>query len=145
MKIVNSLIHQNLILLCILASCGASVDPIGSSNTLDCDALSIALIEQKTDALVSLLDPELKNFTLLDQDNNACPHDNKLETFIDLLNTTCTQLDASIICCGCVETFPTISEISVELDSVGQKVRRVLDLRSPQNEGEPLTFDGIHL
>lgn len=143
---MKSLFSSYFVSLLILMSCGVNdvIDPDNNVSTFDCDNLISALLDLDAVALQPLVDAELKNFTLLDQDNNTCPHDNNLQAYSDLLNDNCNTIEASIICCGCIETFPTISEIAIVLDSVGTEVQRVLDLKSPLEEGMPLTFDGVH-
>ena len=103
-----------------------------------------AMLAEDEQLLATILDPELEEFTLLDQDNNGCLHDNNLRAFSELLTTTCSDnMTVSVLCCGGIETFPLISEVLVEIDSAGVEVRRVLDLTTP-DQGQPLTFAGIH-
>ncbi len=145
---MNIKICLYLLLLCISFSCASKVgitNPNEDTDSIDCDKLVTALLELDENSLASLLNQELENFTLLDQDNNTCLHDNNLKGFRDLLNNNCSKLSASVICCGCIETFPTISEISVEVDSFNIKVIRVLDLRTPDEQGMPMRFDGVHI
>lgn len=92
----------------------------------------------------SILNSELADFNLLDSDNNVCVHDRNLMAFTELLNDNCPALNASIRCCGCVKTFPSMSVISLELDSSGVNVKRVLDLLTPDESGVPLSYGGIH-
>ena len=128
-------------------SCNDGADPVvdlPTTNSFECDNFIPALLSEDEALLASILDPELQQFTLLDQDNNLCLHDNNLRAFSELLTDTCDEVTASVICCGCVETFPLISEVLVQVDSVGIQVRRVLDLSTPGQQGEPLSFAGIH-
>ncbi len=115
-----------------------------SSSLIDCDSLATALVELDENTLEVILNPELEKFQLLDQDNNTCLHDNNLKAITNLLNGTCESLKISILCCGCIETLPLISELSVEVDSAGIEVIRILDLRTPGEEGSPLSFEGVH-
>jgi len=135
-----------LIFLFFFSSCVDSepiviVDP---SVTINCGELESALTDEDVDALASILDPELANFTELDLDNDACPYTRRLEGFVDLLNSSCSQLNVTILCCVCIETFPTLSEIKVLYAVDGVELERTIDLRSPLEEDEPLTVEGIH-
>ena len=142
---------KSLILIpCLLLSiigCNDNGDtpPDNGKTVFDCDQLTTALLMQDSEVLQSLLDPELANFTLLDQDNDLCLHDNNLRAFVDLINDSCDNLTATKLCCGCIETLPLISEVAVDIDSAGVSLRRILDLLTPDEQGVPLTFAGIHL
>ena len=131
-----------LITACIIMSCNDSES--NNSSFIDCDSLTTALMELDEGTLESILNPELEKFQLLDQDNNTCLHDNNLQAITNLLNGTCENLNVLILCCGSIETLPLISELSVELDSAGIEVTRILDLRTPGEEGLPLSFEGVH-
>ncbi len=133
-----------LLLLCFLISCSVDEDSSDTSRSIPCDDFVYALLELDLDFLGSILTPELEKLTLLDQDNNGCLHDNNLRELAHMLNTSCDKLNASVICCGCIFTFPAISEVSVQVDSFGVKVIRVLDLRTPDEQGVPLSLSGVH-
>jgi len=135
-----------LVLIFVLSSCSEPepitiVDPI---LNIDCNELQAALTDEDKDALSLILDPELANFTELDLDNDACPYTRRLDGFVDFLNSSCLQLNASIVCCVCIETFPTQSEIKIVYEENGVELERILDLRSPLEENDPLTIAGVH-
>lgn len=136
------------IVMSIFIACNSKDDPMDNemeSPVLDCDGLITGLLDQDEDALETILNPELANLTFLDQDNNLCLHDNNLKAFVDFLNESCDELSAEIICCGCIKTGIPQSEVSVIVDSVDVEVMRVLDLETPEEEGIPLSFAGVHL
>ena len=145
---MNTKLYSFLFLLCLLISCSAKEDTIDSgdnSGSISCDDFVSALLELDLTLLESMLNPELEKLTLLDQDNNACLHDNNLMALTDMLSASCDKLNASVICCGCIETLPTISEVSIHVDSFGVKVVRVLDLLTSDEQGVPLRLRGVHL
>ena len=111
---------------------------------LDCSNFTTALLELNENSLATILNPELEQFDLLDQDNDTCLHDNNLQAFTDALNDTCEDLNASVICCGCIETLPTISKITIQIESAGIEVTRIIDLFTPDENGVPLSFAGVH-
>jgi len=115
-----------------------------NTSSINCDELVEAMLDKDAEALQVILDPELANFTLLDQDNDLCLFDNSLKAFRDFLNDSCDDLNASILCCSCIDTAILLSEVKVLIDSSGVEVTRVLDLYTPDEEGMPLSFAGIH-
>lgn len=113
-------------------------------NMFECEQLIDALLQEDDAVLESILNTELKNFDFIDLNNDACIHDNNLKEFTQFLNESCSQIEASVICCGCIETLPTISEISIEIDSSTDIIKKIIDLKTPNETGIPLSFAGIH-
>lgn len=137
--------NNNLFLLFSLIVLLNACNKDETSNTpvsLECDNIKTALIASDAESLKTIFDPQLANLTLIDQDNNFCLHDNNLRAFVDLIQADCPSMSATIICCGCIQTFPATSEVSINFDSDGTMIERVLDLRTP-DEG-PLTISGVH-
>jgi len=139
-----SLIASILLLLSVF-SCNkeepdTKLDP---SNSIDCDALFTALTDEDAQVLPNILNPILANYIDQDIDNDACPHTRKLDGFIEELNSSCS-LTASLFCCICIETFPEQSEVIVQYSFNGENLERILDLVSPLEIGQPLTFGGVH-
>lgn len=140
MKIIHI---RYIFIICLFMACNEAeeVNAIpGNASTLDCSILTTFLLDLNEDSLQSLLNPELENFNFLDQDNNACLHDNNLRQFVSLLNENCDILTASIECACC----PEVSQISIQIDSTGISVSRILDLLTPDENGSSLSFLGIH-
>ena len=134
---------QYFFIICFLMACNETEEAntiLGNTPTLDCSVLTTSLLDLNEDSLQSILNPELENFNFLDQDNNACLHDNNLREFVSLLNDNCENLTASIECACC----PEISQISIQIDSTGISVSRILDLLTPNENGATLSFLGIH-
>ena len=111
---------------------------------IDCESLSMALISEDDDDLEAILTPILDTIVLQDLDNNACVHDESLKAFAELLTEECANLTATVLCCGCIETLPLISEVAVTVDSAGTEVVRILDLETPNVNGAPLSYRGVH-
>ncbi len=68
-------------------------------------------------------------------------HEANLILFADRLEQHC-NVDVSIECYGCIETFPVQSHVIVKLDSAGVIVNRTLDIRTPVDT--VMTLQGIH-
>jgi hypothetical protein len=57
-------------------------------------------------------------------------HEANLQSFVQDLKTDC-GIEASIECYACIETFPVLSHVTMNLDSAGISVYRVLDIVTP--------------
>lgn len=68
-------------------------------------------------------------------------HEANLILFADRLEQHC-NVDVTIECYGCIETFPVQSHVLVKLDSAGVIVNRTLDIRTPADT--VMTLQGIH-
>ena len=66
-------------------------------------------------------------------------HEQNLNDFIQELNEEC-DLEASLVCYACIETFPEQSEVRVMLDSSGILVSSIVDIVT----SEKLTVREIH-
>lgn len=147
MKMMKNHFTLYFLLICLFMACknteDTSVVP-GDLSTIDCDNLTTALLDLNESTLESILNPELENFKLLDQDNDVCLHDNNLQAFEDLLNDNCEKITASVLCCGCIKTLPLLSEVSLQIDSLGVDVIRILDLVTPDEGGASLSYGGVH-
>ena len=122
----------------LLIACSDDADNRGSGIE-DCDTLTTALIELDGDQLDEILTPELEQLTLLDQDNDACPHNNNLEAFQELLADGCEEITEIGNCCGCSFSDPPISQVELVVDSQGVEVTRFIDLETPLN-GQVMHF-----
>ncbi len=69
-------------------------------------------------------------------------HKENLDILVERLNKKCDEILASKLCYACIETNPPISEISIELDSLGTMISRVIDIDTPSNKD--LKFHRIH-
>ena len=92
---------------------------------------------QATNYVNALLSPLFPNPTAEDPTG----HDDNLKHFADRLEQHC-NVDVSIDCYGCIETFPVQSHVIVKLDSAGVIVNRTLDIRTPADT--VMTLQGIH-
>jgi len=55
---------------------------------------------------------------------------------------SCDVLEAEIFCYACVETNPLQSEITIQMDSVGVKIERIINISTSLYK--ILKFSGIH-
>ena len=68
-------------------------------------------------------------------------HESNLIHFAENLQRHC-DVEVTIECYGCIETFPVQSHVIVKLDSAGVIVSRTLDIRTPADT--TMTLQGIH-
>ena len=68
-------------------------------------------------------------------------HEDNLTTFIERLKENC-DLDATLGCYGCIETFPALSHVDLTLDSAGFTIHRSLDIVTPADT--VMTLRDIH-
>jgi len=126
---------------CIVEDPVVNIDPV---DTFDCNVFEIALTSEDAETLENILNPELARFTELDLDNDICPYTIRFDNFIEFIHSSCDQLDASLLCCVCLESFPTQSEMLISYESDGEIIERILNIVSPIEESDPLTFGGIY-
>ena len=127
----------------LVLSCDKSPDLSDTNLVLECSDFEDALLDLDKDVLEAMLNPELKKLKFLDSDNNSCLHDSNLDAFAELINETCSELEASVICCGCIETFPLTSEVRILIDSASMEVQRIIDVHAP-DDGVILEFKDVH-
>lgn len=66
--------------------------------------------------------------------------DKNLEKLVDWLQCMSCVDKAKILCNSCIKTFPLQSELSVEFNSSGQKIDKILDILM----SDPLAFRKYH-
>jgi hypothetical protein len=110
-------------------------------STDECRILKDALLVLDSDAVGAEISKLADNLQPLPVNESDPVHLKNLETLIDGINS-CNGLQAELLCYSCIYTLPPESEIVVMVDSAGTDVRRVLDIRTPQND--ILSFAGIH-
>lgn len=99
--------------------------------TLDSDPI------QATNYVNALLSPLFPYPTFEDPTG----HEANLILFAEKLEQHC-NVDVTIECYGCIETFPVQSQVLVKIDSAGVIVNRTLDIRTPADT--LMTLQGIH-
>ncbi len=70
-------------------------------------------------------------------------HRSNLNTLVTRISDqTDGRISCSVFCYACIETLPPQSELSLELDSVGVPVYRIIDILTP--DGGLLKCVGLH-
>lgn len=127
--------------LSILILAPVSCEKNKSAETRDCSALKNGLLLMDSDAVGSEVSKLTDNLQPLPSTEAEPGHLKNLQTIINEINT-CDGLSAELSCYACIYTLPPESEIIVMVDSAGNDVRRVLDIKTPLND--VLSFAGIH-
>lgn len=92
---------------------------------------------QATNYVNALLRPLFPYPTLED----PIGHEANLILFAEKLEQHC-EIEVTVECYGCIETFPLQSHVLVKIDSAGVMVNRTLDIRTPADT--EMTLQGIH-
>lgn len=142
----NILLTSVAAMLFIFGACSTqpSEDDLSNVDMVECPSLIQALSDENLEALKVIMDPLLLDTNLLDIDNDSCPYDRRLNGIVGILEDNCEVIKGSVLCCECIETFPTISEISIEYELDGVQESKILDLLSPDEQDQPLRLEGIH-
>ena len=93
--------------------------------------------EQAMNYVNALLSPMFPYSTMED----PIGHEANLILFAEKLALHC-NVDVSIECYACIETFPVQSHVVVKLDSAGVMISRTLDIRTPTDD--VMTLLAIH-
>jgi len=65
--------------------------------------------------------------------NDEIGHLKNLNELIERLNTNCKAIIATKECYACIETYPVLSEIKIEIDSSGIQIERIIDISTPED------------
>jgi hypothetical protein len=139
LTIKNLILFSICLLLAGFASCNKEAEKIETSN--DCNKLKAALtiydnqvINREISKITATLFPISSNSDLIG-------HRSNFDIFVDNLNE-CSDLKAELRCYTCIKTNPLQSEILITIDSAGNKVKRTIDILTP--EDTCLSYKGIH-
>lgn len=109
------------------------------SNVNLCDDIREGLLELDLQLVKPNLESLLIDYSAEPTSEDPIGHEQNLNDFIAELNDEC-DLDATLVCYACIETFPLQSEIRIQLDSTGTTVSRIVDIVT----SDKLTVREIH-
>jgi hypothetical protein len=115
----------------------------GCSDTIElpCKELRESLAELEEETTANLLNDLLKDLPPNPTTDDLTGHRANLDLFVERLDDQC-GFQVYVECYACVETFPAISEVGINLDSSGVSVRRIVDIRTPDEA--LMTVTGVH-
>ncbi|MEO5906568.1 MAG: hypothetical protein ABIQ11_07570 [Saprospiraceae bacterium] len=123
-----------LILGLLIIACKDSIE-------LPCQELREGLTETDEVAVAGILNNLLKDLPPVPTNDDLQGHRANLDLFVERLDDQC-GFQADVECYACVETFPPISHVGINLDSSGVNIRRTLDIRTPDEA--LMTVTGVH-
>ena len=127
----TKVLYLVIIFLITTISCD-SEDDNELIQKIDCDTLVSGLLNYNNDKLA----PEFNKITgnLEPNPNNIdqIGHQQNLQKVVDELNK-CDLISSELLCYACIETYPPQSELLVSIDSSGQIVERIVDIRTPDD------------
>ncbi len=119
-------------LLLMLASCNEN-----NVSPQDITPLEEGLLAYDSD----LVDSEINKLTV-DLEPKADIHRTNLDALVQRVENQNQRVSVINYCYACVKTLPAISEIYIEMDSLGATVSRTLDIVTPDDG--LLTSSGVH-
>jgi len=108
---------------------------------VNCGNLKTGLIIKEQEKIGIEMDKLTENLPPDPTKNDPIGHSENL-TIITQSIHSCDELEAEIFCYACVETNPPQSEIMIQMDSAGVKIKRIIDISTPSDK--ILKFSGIH-
>jgi hypothetical protein len=108
---------------------------------VNCGNLKTGLIIKDQEKIGIEMDKLTENLPPDPTKNDPIGHSENL-TIITQSIHSCDGLEAEIFCYACVETYPPQSEITIQMNSSGTKIERIIDISTPSDK--ILKFSGIH-
>ena len=108
---------------------------------VNCGNLKTGLIIKDQEKIGIEMDKLTENLPPDPTKNDPIGHSENLTIITQSLHS-CDGLEAEISCYACVETYPPQSEITIQMNSSGTKIERIIDISTPSDK--ILKFSGIH-
>ena len=118
----------------VLTACKDSIE-------LPCPELRSSLAELDAVAAAEILNDLLKDLSPVPTNDDLTGHRANLDLFVERLDDQC-GFQADVVCYACIETYPPISEVGINLDSSGISIRRTIDIRTP--DGALMSVTNVH-
>ncbi len=109
---------------------------------VNCRNLELGLIHKDYEKIGTELDKLTEDLSPNPTASDPIGHSENLVGFTEQLMKTCEELEVKIFCYACVETNPPQSELTIQLDSSGTIIERIIDIMTPSYN--TLGFNGIH-
>ena len=127
------------LLLAGFASCDKDVEK--KATSIDCNKLKSALIIYDNEVISREISKITAKLNPISLSTDLIGHRSNFDIFLDNLND-CGELKAELLCYACIKTYPAQTEILITVDSVGNKVKRTIDILTPKDTC--LSYKGIH-
>ena len=116
--------------LMVICSCNKS----DQESNIDCSLLLDGLIHINSQQVGTEINKLTKEVFPLPTSSDIIGHEKSFEILIQSINAKCAIVEARLLCYACIYTLPARSEVEFLVDSLGEKVRRVARLSTPQDE-----------
>jgi hypothetical protein len=110
-------------------------------SLLDCQSLETGLLTNDESLVKSQINLAAQDLMPSPTTDDPIGHEENLQTLVDIINNEC-NIEASIICYACIETYPLLSEILLKVNVNGQVTEMVIDILT--HEIQPMTFRSMH-
>ena len=135
----NLILFSITLLLAGFASCDKGAEK--KETTIDCNKLKSALIIYDNEIISGEISKITAKLIPISSKSDVIGHRNNFDIFVDNLND-CVGLKAELLCYACIKTYPAQTEILITVDSVGNQVKRTIDILTPKESC--LSYKGIH-
>lgn len=109
--------------------------------TYPCEEIREGLLNINTAIAQDGINEILVDLTPLPTDDDPIGHEANLNIFVERLSESC-DIEATIGCYACIETFPLLSHVEITIDSGSVQVHRSIDIVTP--EGSVMSLRNIH-
>lgn len=108
---------------------------------VDCKQLKAGIIDYNNDILNEEITKFLNDLSPTPTEDDNIGHEININTLIERINQ-CDSISAELFCYACIKTYPAQSEITLETDSMGILVSRIIDIITPDDD--KLKYGNIH-
>lgn len=126
-------------ILLILGLYACEKDKVGN---LDCLNFQTGIVERNEAVISDEIEKLTPDLEPLPTPEDLIGHMANLNTLVDRINYDCEEINASILCYACIETYPLQSEIEVEFNYENTTIRIILDIIT--SESDILRYGGMH-
>jgi hypothetical protein len=138
---MNNFIRVIIIIALVLTTISCDNDSNTHAFNVDCIHLEAGIINYDRDLVNIEITKLLTDLYPAVTNSDPLGHSNNIEILINRMNL-CNGISARLFCYACIKTYPLQSEILVETDSSGFALKRILDIKTP--EDSKLEFVNIH-
>ncbi|MCF8304196.1 MAG: hypothetical protein K9I94_13040 [Bacteroidales bacterium] len=108
---------------------------------IDCAKLHEGLVEMDEQKVAAEVNRAASNLYPVVSDKDQYGHKNNLNILITRIDDRCSEVEASLDCYACIETYPPKSKIKLAADSAGQNLTRTILILTP--EDGLMSYSGI--
>lgn len=123
----------------LLGWLGCESDKVGS---LDCNNFKTGTTQQNNEIIRAEIEKLTPDLDPVSTPEDAIGHLANLQTLTERINSNCEDINASVFCYACIETYPPLSMILVEFLFEGEKQSIIIEIVTSEND--ILRFGGMY-